>query len=210
MLTLHGHKLSGNSYEPRLLLHLLGLPYRWVREDLMQGEHRSAAYRALNPFAQVPLLIDDGDGAELQLADAQAILVCRARRYGGDDWLPQDPIGLARVVRWLSTAAGEIRQGPESACLHHLFKVTAIDPVRAAQKAAFILERLEDQLTGRLWLELERPTIADVAVFPYVALVPDGHIDLEPYPQVRAWIARVAALPGFVPMDGMALSVGAP
>lgn len=107
------------------------------------------------------------------------------------------------MVRWLSTAAGEVRQGPESARLHHLFGVKAIPIERATEKAAFILDQLERHLAHRQWLELERPTIADIAVFPYVALAPDGGIDLAPYPNVRAWIGRIKALPGYVPMKGL-------
>jgi glutathione S-transferase len=202
MLTLHGHELSGNSYKPRLLLHLLGLPYTWVRVDLMQGEHRSEAYRALNPFGQVPLLIDDADGTAEHIPDAQAILVYLARRYGGDSWLPVEPLPLARVVRWLSTTAGELRQGPESARLHHLFGVSDINLERALQKTDFILGQLDRHLSRRTWLEFERPTIADVAVFPYVSLAPDGRIDLAPWPHVIAWLDRVRQLPGYVPMSG--------
>jgi glutathione S-transferase len=202
MLTLHGHELSGNSYKARLLLHLLDLPYTWVRVDLMQGEQRSEAYRALNPFGQVPLLIDDADGTAERIPDAQAILVYLARRYGGDAWLPVEPLPLARVVRWLSTTAGELRQGPESARLYHLFGATGINLERALQKTEFILGQLDQHLSHRTWLEFERPTIADVAVFPYVSLAPDGRIDLSPYPYVLAWLDRVRLLPGYVPMNG--------
>ncbi|MCT0224402.1 glutathione S-transferase family protein [Synechococcus sp. CS-1328] len=199
MLRLHGHELSGNSYKVRLLLALLGVPYEWVRVDLMQGEHKQAAFLALNPFGQVPLLEEDGT----TLSDAQAILFYLAARQGDGQWLPADPLEQARVVRWLSTAAGEVRQGPESARLHHLFGVKAIPIERAQEKAAFILDQLERHLGDRDWLELDRPTIADVAVFPYVALAGDGGIDLAPYPNVLAWIDRIQALPGYVPMKGL-------
>jgi glutathione S-transferase len=199
MRQLHGHELSGNSYKVRLLLELLGLDYEWVRVDLMAGEHKGEAFLALNPFGQVPVF---REGA-LTLADAQAILFFLAARQGDGVWLPSDPLEQARVVRWLSTAAGEVRQGPESARLHHLFGVKAIPLDRASEKAAFILSQLERHLSDRQWLELERPTIADIAVFPYVALAGDGGIDLAPYPQVRAWIGRIQALPGYVPMQGL-------
>ncbi|KMM16292.1 glutathione S-transferase family protein [Synechococcus sp. GFB01] len=202
MLKLHGHELSGNSYKPRLLLHLLDVPYTWVRVDLMQGEHRSPAYRALNPFGQVPLLEDDTDGTTVRLADAQAILVYLARRHGGEAWLPLEPLPLAQVIRWLSITAGEVRQGPEQARLHQLFGVSSINLERAQERAAFILGQLDQHLASRTWLEFERPTIADVAVFPYVALAPDGGIDLSSYPQVLAWIERLRQLPGYVPMEG--------
>ena len=199
MRKLHGHELSGNSYKVRLLLELLGLDYDWVRVDLMAGEHKGEAFLALNPFGQVPVLQEDG----ITLSDAQAILFHLAARQGDGQWLPADPLGQARVVRWLSTAAGEVRQGPESARLHHLLGAKAIPIERATEKAGFILEQLEWHLAHRQWLELERPTIADIAVFPYVALAPDGGIDLAPYPHVRAWIGRIQALPGYVPMQGL-------
>ena len=199
MLRLHGHELSGNSTKVRLLLDLAGIPYEWVRVDLMKGEHKGEAFLALNPFGQVPVL-EDGDTT---LADAQAILYYIAARQGDGRWLPTDPLGQARVVRWLSTAAGEVRQGPESARLHQLFGVKAIPIERAQEKAAFILDQLDLHLSDRLWLECDRPTIADIAVFPYVALAGDGGIDLAPYPHVRAWIARFQALPGYRPMKGL-------
>jgi glutathione S-transferase len=92
---------------------------------------------------------------------------------------------------------------PENARLHHLFGATTINIERAHQKAAFVLGQLDQHLGSRTWLEFERPTIADVAVFPYVALAPDGRIDLTPYPHVLAWIDRVRQLPGYVPMRGL-------
>ncbi len=191
--------MSGNSYKVRLLLELLNLEYEWVKVDLMKGEHKSPKYLALNPFGQVPLLID----GDIKLADAQAILVYLARQYGDDAWLPLDPLFLAQVVRWLSTTAGEVRQGPENARLYHLFGATSINIERAYQKAEHILTQLNQHLSTRTWLEFEHPTIADIAVFPYVALAGDGKIDLTPYPNVLEWINRVKQLPNYIPMAGL-------
>ena len=199
MLRLHGHELSGNSTKVRLLLDLAGIPCERVRVDPMKGEHKGEAFLALNPFGQVPVL-EDGDTT---LADAQDILYCLAARQGDGCRLPADLLGQARVVRWLSTAAGEVRQGPESARLHHLFGVKAIPIEPAQEKAAFLLDQLDLHLSDRLRLECDRPTIADIAMFPYVALAGDGGIDLAPYPHVRAWIARFQALPGYRPMKGL-------
>jgi glutathione S-transferase len=199
MIKLYGHELSGNSYKVKLLLSLLEIEFELIKVDLLKGEHKSAEFLALNPFGQVPVLVD----GETVLADAQAILVYLARSYGGDRWLPLDAVSLSRVVRWLSTTAGEIRQGPESARLYYLFNTTNINLDRANQKAEFILSQLNQHLQSRQWLEFEHPTIADVAVFPYIALAPDGKIDLNPYPHVLAWIERVKQLPGFIPMIGL-------
>jgi glutathione S-transferase len=199
MIKLYGHEMSGNSYKARLLLELLNIEYEWVKVDLMQGEHKSPEYLALNPFGQVPLLID----GETKLADAQAILAYLARQYGGDPWLPLEALPLAQVVRWLSTAAGEVRQGPENARLYYVFGATNINIERAHQKTEYILTQLNQHLSARNWLELERPTIADVAIFPYVALARDGKIDLDAYPNVLAWCDRVKQLSGYIPMTGL-------
>lgn len=205
MIQLYGHELSGNSYKAKLLLSLLGLDYEWIQVDLLAGAHKQPEFLALNPFGQVPVLVDQN----VILPDAQAILVYLARQYGNESWLPLEAEPMSRVIRWLSTTAGEIRQGPEAARLYHLFKATSIDLERANQKAEFILIQLNDHLATRTWLEFDHPTIADVAVFPYIALAPDGKISLETYPNVLAWSDRVKQLPSFVGMAGITPLVAA-
>ncbi|MEM7538016.1 MAG: glutathione S-transferase family protein [Chloroflexota bacterium] len=199
MIKLYGHEMSGNSYKVRLFLELLNVDYEWIQVDLMSGEHKSPDYLALNPFGQVPHL-SDGD---IQLADAQAILVYLARTYGNDNWLPQDALPLAQVVRWLSTTAGEVRQGPEHSRLYHMFGITNINIENSHEKANFILAQLNQHLATRTWLEFEHPTIADIAVYPYVGLARDGKVDLDAYPNVIQWIERITQLPGYMPMPGL-------
>lgn len=205
MIKLYGHELSGNSYKAKLMLSVLGLNYEWVKVDLMAGAHKQPDFLALNPFGQVPVLVDD----DIVLADAQAILVYLARQYGGESWLPLEAEAMSRVVHWLSTTAGEVRQGPEFARLYHLFKATSINLERSLQKSEFILTQLNNHLANQEWLELGRPTIADVAVFPYIALAGDGKIDLTPYLNVLTWINRVKNLPGFVGMIGIETPIAA-
>ena len=98
------------------------------------------------------------------LADAQAILVYLGRQYGGEFWLPTEAEPMSRVIRWLSTTAGEIRQGPEAARLYYLFKATSIKLERANQKAEFILTQLNDHLADRQWLELELNDLMAIGV----------------------------------------------
>jgi glutathione S-transferase len=205
MIKLYGHELSGNSYKAKLMLSVLGLEYEWVKIDLMAGAHKQPDFLALNPFGQVPVLVD----GNTILADAQAILVYLARQYGGKAWLPLEAEAMSKVVRWLSTTAGEVRQGPESARLYHLFKATSINLERSLQKSEFILTQLNNHLANQEWLELGRPTIADIAVFPYIALAGDGKIDLNPYPSVLTWINGVKNLPGFVGMIGIETPIAA-
>jgi len=196
MITLYGHELSGNTYKVRLLLELLTLDYDYKHVDLLTGEHKKPAYLAINAFGQVPAIVD----GDVVLADAQGILVYLAQKYGGSDWVPTDPVALSRIVRWLSTTAGEVRQGPENARLYHLFGVKAISVERALEKSHLILSQLNDHLSTRTWLECDRLTIADIAVFPYVALAPDGNVSLDAYPHVLTWIEQIKRVPGFVGM----------
>lgn len=200
MPTLYGHPMSGNSYKVKLLLSLLGIDYKWVTVDLMKGEHKQPEFLKLNSFGQVPVLTD----GDVVLADAQGSLVYLARKYDTtNSWLPTEPTALAEVIRWISITTGEVRQGPESARLYHLFGAKAINIERATEKATFILNQLNQHLSKHEWLVGTTPTIADIAVFPYVALSPDGKIDLSPYPQVLSWLERVKQIPGFVGMRGI-------
>ncbi|MBE9048141.1 glutathione S-transferase [Pleurocapsales cyanobacterium LEGE 10410] len=198
-IKLYDLELSGNCYKVRLLLSLLGLEYQHIPVNLMAGEHKSSEFLQLNPLRQIPVLAD-GDSI---FADAQAILVYLARKYGDQTWLPTDAESLSKIVRWLSITAGELRQGVETARLFHLFNFKNINIETATEKSAFILQQLEQHLANREWLELEHPTIADIAVFPYVALAPDGKISLEPYPNILAWCDRLKQLPRFISMPGI-------
>jgi len=197
MIKLYGHEISGNVYKVRLLLALLNLDYEYIRVDLLKGEHKSPEYLKLNSFGQVPLLVD----GEQIIADSQAILVYLARKYGNEQWLPIEAESLSQVVRWLSTTAGEIRQGVEHARLFHLLGIKSVNIEVAHQKSAFILDQINRHLADREWLELGHPTIADIAAFPYIALASDGKVSLEPYPHILSWIERIKKLPNFVDMS---------
>lgn len=195
-ITLYSFPLSGHAHRVTLMLSLLGLPYRRVDVDLRGGEHKQPPFLALNAFGQVPVLEDEG----AVIADSNAILVYLAKRYQGQArWLPEDALGAAAVQRWLSVAAGQLASGPNAARLATLFGVP--DPGGAAQARTHALLAVMDAELGRRdWLAGEAATIADVACYAYVALAPEGNVSLQDYPRVRAWLARVEALPGFVPM----------
>ena len=194
-ITLFGTRLSGHSHRVELFLNLLGLPYEF--SDSPADVRASSAFLDMNPLGQVPVL---RDGA-VTLADSNAILVYLAKRYApGSAWLPEDPVGAARVQRWLSLAAGEIAFGPARARIAARFYDTGMPPALMRQLADRALGALQAQLAGEDFLAGSAPTLADVACYAYIAHAPEGGIDLAPYPAVVAWIARVQALPGFVPM----------
>jgi glutathione S-transferase len=203
-MKLYGFSLSGNTHKVRLLLSALRLPCEEISVDLPGGAHKRPAFLAVNPRGQVPAL---EDGA-LVLYDAQAILVYLARRYDASDtWLPSRPEELGQVMQWLSFAANEIHNGPHQARLHALLGAPVpIDFVHATARSA--LEVLDGQLATRDWLASNRPTVADLACFPCVALAPDGKVDLGPHAAVRRWIGRVQGLPFYVGMPGLTPSPG--
>ncbi len=194
-LILHGTALSGHTHRVELFLHLLQLPYE--RIDAPAAVRQGADFLRLNPLGQIPVLQD----GELVLADSNAILVYLARRYApGAGWLPDDPAGAAEVQRWLSLASGEIAFGPARARISARFYDTGMPPALMRTLADKALGLMDATLARRAFLAGEHPTLADIACYAYVAHAPEGGIALEPYPQVRAWIARVQALPHFVPM----------
>lgn len=198
-MQLYDLNLSGNCYKVRLFLSLIGQQAELTSVNLHAGEHQQADFLAINPRGQVPALVD----GELHLGDSQAILVYLARRYANDAWYPQDAVQQGRIAGWLSFAANEVQHGPGSARLGKLFGVP-IDQLAVQKKATATLQLLDTQLRNHTWLaQGSQPSIADIAVYPYVALAGDGGIDLAPYAQLNAWFARIRALPGYIDMPGL-------
>lgn len=195
---LYDLELSGNCYKVRLLSALVGAPLEIIPVDFLDGAHKQPPLSGLNPFLEIPVF---EDGA-LVLRDSQAILVYIARKWGGEDWLPVDPAGLAQVSQWLMVAENELARGPNDARLHDKFGYT-LDVALARSKSARILAIMAQHLAHEKWLALARPTIADIACMPYVALGHEGGVPLDPYPAVAAWVDRVKALPGFVGMPAI-------
>jgi glutathione S-transferase len=195
-ITLHRFSLSGHAHRAELLLSLLGLKANLVDVDLRSGAHKQAAYLKLNSFGQVPVLEDGKD----VIADSNAILVYLARKYGGEQWLPSDPLQAAQVERWLSVAAGQIASGPARARLITVFgaRYNAEETIASAHA---LLKVVEAELQDRQWLVGSLPTIADVAGYTYIAHAPEGNVALDAYPNIRAWLKRIESLPGFVPMQ---------
>jgi len=195
-IRLYRFALSGHAHRVELFLALLGLPVELVDVDLAAGAQRAPEFLALNPFGQVPVIVD----GDVTIADSNAILVYLARRYdAAGTWLPSDPVGEARVQQWLSAAAGPLAFGPSAARVAVLFG-GAVDRARALGIAERLFATLDAHLADRRFLVGEAPTIADVALYSYTAVAPEGGCDMAPYGNVRAWIDRLEALPGFLPM----------
>ena len=199
-MRLYDVELSGNCYKARLLLSLLGIDYERHAVDFYDGhEHKSDAYLAMNPRGQVPVLTD----GDVTVWDSQAVLAYIARRYGGDDWLPADATGLAEVMQWLAVSENEVLFGLARARAIRIFG-RAGDLGEAQTLGRKGLDVLEGRLGNRDWLALDRPTIADVACYPYVALAPEGEIGIDDRAAIGRWMRRIQALPGYIGMPGIA------
>jgi len=194
-IRLYWYALCGHAHRVELMLSLLGLPFETVVVNIAAGEQKTAAFLAKNAFGQVPVL-EDG---EVTLADSTAILVYLAKRYDrAARWLPEDAVHAAEVQRWLAVASSALVQGP-SAARRSMFYRQQVDAA-ACERSRDLFAVLESQLETRDFLVGDDPTIADVALYTYTAHAPEGGVSLEPYAAVRAWLARIEGLRGFVGM----------
>ncbi|TNE44392.1 MAG: glutathione S-transferase [Sphingomonadales bacterium] len=195
-MKLYHFPLSGHAHRARLFLSLIGAEVEVIDLDLANGEHKKPEYLALNRFGQVPVLVD----GETVIADSSAILVYAAKKYGKTDWLPEDPAKAAAVQRWLSVAAGQIAFGPAAARLITVFGA-AFDADEVIARAHAVLGVIDAELDGQEWITGgNHPSIADIALYSYIAHAPEGNVDLAGYVNILAWLERIEALPGFVPM----------
>lgn len=193
-IRLYDFHLSGNAHKVRNLLSLLGVEHERVDVDLPAGEHEQSDFLALNPFGKVPVLAD----GDVVVRDSSAILVYLARKFGRGQWLPVDAEGEARVQEWLAVATSDVADGPGHARLITVFGADG-DLAADQQRSHELLARFDAHLTSRAFLACDKPTIADVANYSYLALAPDGGVELDAYPKLRAWLERLEKLPGFVP-----------
>jgi len=196
-MQLYDATLSGNAYKVRLLAALAGIDLELVPVDLAAGESRTEAFLALNPRGQIPVLVD----GETVVWDSQAILVHLARTRAAG-WLPEDTPGLVGVMQWLAVAENEILYGLARARAVRVFG-RPWDLAQSQELGRAGLEVMDRHLGRRRWLATERPSIADVACYPYVALAPEGEVPLAGYDNVRRWIGDLQALPGYIGMPGI-------
>jgi glutathione S-transferase len=192
-LKLYDLEISGNCYRVRLFLALLGIRYEKVPVNTKKGESKTPAFLAIHPRGQLPALVDD-DGTVVW--ESASILVYLARKHG-PQWFPVEPLEAAEVSRWLGIAQqGEI-MGLARARAVKLFGVGG-DLAVFQETGRHFLRFLDGYMATRRWLALERPTIGDLACYPYIAMAPHAEIQLDPYPHLEAWFARIEALPGYI------------
>ena len=187
---------SGNGYKVRLALAQLGIEYRWTNLDPDAGETRTPEFLRRNPNGRIPTLeLDDGTN----LAESNAILWYLAE---GEPFVPADRLGRAQVLQWMFFE--QYSHEPYVATPRYIVKHLPADharraelPQRLAQGRA-ALAVMDGHLESRSFFVGERYTIADIALYAYTHVAHEGGHDLDPYPNVRQWLVRVAQQPGNV------------
>lgn len=198
-LTLYDHPESGNGHKVRLLLSLLNIDYTLVFKDIHKGETRLPDFLAINPNGRIPALqLADGRC----LSESNAILFFLAE---GTDYMPQDPYLRAKVMSWLMWEQYEHEPTIAVARFwcHHLDMTPDRKALLAEKqtKGKAALALMEKTFSLAEWAVGTDPSIADIALYSYTSVAEEGGISLTPYPAMRQWLNRMAALPGFIPMD---------
>jgi len=196
MLTLYDFMGSGNGYKVRLLLTQLGTPFERVEYDIDRGATRTPDFLRLNPNGRVPVLqFEDGR----ILAESDAILVYLAE---GTPYLPLDRFERALVLQWLFFE--QYSHEPNVATPRFILRHLGADHPRRAElpqrqaRGHEALAVMEQHLRGRSWFVEERFSLADIALYAYTHVAEEGGLELARYPQLRAWIGKVAAQPRYV------------
>ena len=198
-MLLYDSPVSGNCYKVRLLLAKLGLPYERRTLSVADRSDRPELLGTLNPALRVPtLVLDDGR----PLAESNAILWYFGE---GTGFVPADPYLRAQVLQWMffeqydhEPSIAVARFWLRYSGTPELFADRLPGRIEAGNRA---LAAMEGHLAGRNWLVGDGFTVADIALYAYTHVADEGGFELERYPAIRAWLARVAAEPGHVPID---------
>jgi glutathione S-transferase len=197
MLRLYDSRLSGNAWKVRILLTQLGVPFERVTLDLAKGAASEPAFRAKSRFARVPVLeLKDGR----TIVESAAIMLYLAE---GTPLLPDDRYLRAEVTSWLTFEQADLLRALALPRFYHMRGIADEMAGRIAdcQEGAFVaLAKLDDWLAAHDWLVDNRYTIADIGMYGYVSMAPQGGYDMARFPSIGAWIARVESRPGWVPL----------
>jgi glutathione S-transferase len=196
-MLLYDNAMSGNCYKVRLLLARLGIPYERKELDVIDRSNRAEVLGELNPALRVPtLVLDDGRA----LAESGAITFWLA---DGTELIPVDRFERAQMLQWMFF---EQYSHEPNIAVARFWGHAGIEPPadqlkakRAGGDAA--LAAMERHLAGRVFFVGDGLTLADIALYAYTHVAPEGGFSLQPYPAIRAWLDRVAAQPGHITID---------
>jgi glutathione S-transferase len=199
MLKLYGfsrvNKVArGNTRDLRVLwaLEEMGMPFELVGIDHPAHELETEAYRAMNPFAQIPVIDDDG----VILSESAAILIYLAKKAGR--LIPKDPAGEAQVVRWCLAAMNTVELPLLALQVMNFVKSNDAKAPKAqmTEIAKRQLGGLERWLSGREFVAVDTFTIADILMTHVIGVEAEAEL-LAPFTNVRAYLDRCRARPAW-------------
>jgi glutathione S-transferase len=196
---LYDSPVSGNCYKVRLLLAHLGIPYERRALSVVDRSNRPEVLGGLNPALRVPtVVLEDGR----PLGESGAILWYFAE---GTRFVPADPYERAQALQWmffeqydLEPAIAVVRFWVAYSGRPEQFADRLPERIEAGER---VLRALDRHLEGRPYVVGDSLSLADIALYGYTHVAPEGGFDLEPYPSVCPWLERVASEPGHVPID---------
>jgi glutathione S-transferase len=201
-LILHEDARSGNCYKIRLTAALLGLPLERRGYDILRGETRTPRFLAeVNANGRIPVL----QVGERFLPESNAACWYLAE---GSELIPADAWDQADMLRWMFWE--QYNHEPTVATLRFWLSIVGEANLTQAQLVQLPTKRaagedalslMDEHLAAREWFVAERVSLADIALYAYTHVCGAGGFRLEVYPHVQAWLGRVAALPGYLPMD---------
>ena len=199
-MKLYDYLDSGNGYKIRLLLAQLGIRYELHEVDIMTGGTHTPEFLAMNPNGCVPVLVLDNGTV---ISESNAILCFLAE---GTAFWPGESVARAHVLQWMFFE--QYSHEPYVATPRYILRHLPADSPRRAELPARLmrgkaaLQVMEQQLGRTPYLVGEQYSIADIALYAYSHVAEEGGHDLADLPNVRTWLARVAAQPGYAPMFG--------
>ena len=198
MLRLYDYLPSGNGYKVRLLLTHLGTPFELIEKDIDKGETRTPEFLRINPNGRIPVLQTEEGG---YLPESNAILFYLAE---GTPYLPDERLPRAQVLQWMCFE--QYSHEPNIATARYWIThghLTETNRPLLEQKTTLgyaALAVMEGHLASRKFFAGGRYTIADIALYAYTHVAPEGGFDLDGYPALRAWLERVRRQPGHIPI----------
>jgi len=193
LIRLHYHPRSTYSRRVRIVLVEKRIAHDLVSVDMAARAHRQPAYRALNPYARVPTLEDDG----FALYESTAILEYLELCYPQPPLVPGDARGRALVSMHMKLCDLEMAPPTSSIIFPKRFlpreRRDEAEMARSRSRIQQHLQILERQLDDRAYLVADTYTLADVCYTPFVYFLP--LMEIEPPPAVAAWCERLLTRP---------------
>jgi glutathione S-transferase len=198
-MKIYGDVRSGNCYKLKLLCALLAIDHDWIAVDIMRGETRRDSFLAMNPNGEIPVCVTD-TGEIITQSNAILYYLGRDSRYWPDDRLAQ-----TRVLEWQFFEQYSHEPGIAVARFIRLYQgmpAERADEYSNRLKAGYrALDVMEARLREHDYIATGECSLADISLYAYTHVAQEGGFEMQPYPAIRSWIARIQALDAYVGMN---------